>query len=334
MSIADRWRGFVALLDTREPATALATLRIVGGLGAMWMIAEVLPGGLIDLIWVDRDHGGFRSLGDGPWLVSALGGPTPEVVHGLAAATLLTGLLLTLGLLPRLMALLTLQGVLGLAWLNGHTGGSYDPLASNVLWLLVLADSGATAGLSCRLRTGAWTSDRAVPAWPRYLGIVQLVLMYGSTGLQKLSVHWVPGGDLAALYYILQQPTWRRWDMSWVAQVYPLTQAATLSVWCFEVLAPLLLIVYWFRLTRGCSLRWDPRVFFAMFGLGMHLAIAVTMSVGVFGWMSSALYLCLWHPDEWAALGRRLRRARTWREPSASSASAWVTRALGHPPDR
>ena len=61
-----------------------------------------------------------------------------------------------------------------------------DRLLTNALWLLVLSRSTATLSLDCRLRTGQWVSSVLVPAWPRYLALYQLVLVYGTTGLQKL----------------------------------------------------------------------------------------------------------------------------------------------------
>ena len=145
----------------------------------------------------------------------------------------------------------------------------------------------------------------------------RLVLVYGTTGLQKLSAHWLPGGELSALYYIMQQPSWQRIDMAWLAPFYPLTQAATLTTWCWEICAPLLLLAYVFRSTRtrpGRMRGWmnthDFRTLYAAFGIAMHLGIFLTMEVGPFTWISLAFYACLWHPDEWTHVWRRLQRRR------------------------
>ena len=73
----------------------------------------------------------------------------------------------------------------------------------------------------------------------------QLVLMYWATGLQKVSTHWVPGGDLMALYYILQQPTWQWIDMAWVAPYAALTQVGTAVSWWWEVTCPVWLWAWW-----------------------------------------------------------------------------------------
>lgn len=315
------WRSWVALLGRTEPGTALALFRGGVGLSVLHTLGTAASTGAMDLYWVDRAHGGYRSLGELPWLVSALGGATAPVVHGLVALSGIGAVLLVLGLGARLGALLALQGLLALTWLNGHAGGSYDDLLSNALWLLVLARSDRTLSLGCRLRTGAWRSAAPVSSWPRWLAAFQLLVMYSSTVSQKLSTHWLPGGDLSALYFILQQPTWQRVDMRWVAGVYPLTQAATLAVWLWELSAPLVLMWLWARRTkdrggrwRVALLRWDLRLPFLALGLAMHLGTALALEVGPFSWISLSFYPCLWRGGEldaaWEGLRRRASGAR------------------------
>ena len=235
--------------------------------------------------------------------------------------------LLLVGLLPRLNALVCLQITMALSGINSHTSGSDDLLLSNALWLLVLSDSAATLSLTCRIRTGTWRSARQVSAWPRYLFIGQLVVLYWMTGLQKVSAHWVPGGDLGALYYILQQPAWIRADLPGLAHVYALTQLATLTTWSFEIGAPLLLLAMWFRDTRARSgrlravmNRLDYRSLFAVVGIGLHAGIQLLMDIGPFGLITLAIYPALWSPDEWRRLRRRRAHRQTPARPSRSKA--------------
>ena len=310
------WGRWVALLSRKEPGETLALFRIAIGLCVLYAVGTVVWHGLVGVLWVDAAYGGYRSLGNPWWLITALGGATPTVIWSLVAVATGAGLALTVGAAPRLAALVAVQAMLALSWVNGHAGGSYDDLMTNALWLLVLADSGATWSVQCRRRHGVWARDALVYAWPRYLVIFQLALVYASTGSQKLSVYWTPGGDFSALYYILQQPTWHRIDMSWVAWVFPLTQLTTASVWFWEIGAPLLLLAYWFRDTRdrpgrlrAAFNRLDFRALYGFFGVAMHLGIFATMEVGPFTWVTLSYYLCLWHPDEWRALLRR-RAAR------------------------
>jgi hypothetical protein len=309
------WRRLVGFLDRRETGEALAVYRVAVGLNVLWAMVSVWAPGLVEVLWLQPAAGGMRPLAaDSSWLVGALGGPSSAVVWPLVIGTTLASIGLILGIGSRALAFVCLQGFLAVAWINAHAGGSYDNLLTNALWLLVLARSDATWSLACRLRTGAWKSDTLISSWPRWLIVLQLLLMYCSTGLQKVSASWVPGGDSSALYYILQQPSWARHDMSWVAWLYPVTQAATLSVWLFEVFAPLLLVVLWFRHTRDregrlrkLSNRLDLRSWFVVYGVAMHLSIHALMVVGPFSTTSIALYAALFSADEWRRGADRLR---------------------------
>lgn len=312
MSPRSLWRRWEALLAHKEPAHGLALLRIGLGLVLLVELLSVSLRGLVPMLWMHVDDGGYRAYTrTGAWLVDLLGGPTPPLVWSLVGVGLLSGLGLLLGVASRLAAFLGLQSFLALAWINGHAGGSYDPLITNLLWLMVLADGGSTGSLAARLRTGRWWPDAEVSAWPRYLVVGQMVALYASTGLQKVSASWVPGGDLSALYYILQQPSWHRTDMSWVASVYPLTQLLTLTTWVFEVGSPVLLVAFWARATRAtagplrrfCN-RIDLRSWWLATGALMHIGIMLTMDVGSFSLACLAAYGCFFHADELKAAAR------------------------------
>jgi hypothetical protein len=248
----------------------------------------------------------------------------------MTGAALASAALLAVGLWGRLSALVALQSYIALTQLNHEAGGGDDLLLYNALWLLVLARSTATLSLSCRLRTGRWVSPEPVPAWPRYLAIYQLVLVYWATGMQKVGAGWVPGGDLSALYYILQQPSWVRWDLSWLAWVYPLTQLATLVTWLFEVGSPLLLLALWYRNTRerpgrlrALFNRLNFRRLFVTVGVGLHVSLLVLMNVEPFSWATLAYYVCLFRPEEWEALGRRLRGRGSPAPAEARAGTLW-----------
>lgn len=311
------WKRFVARMDTREGGEALAALRLSMGTAALWTALHNWP--VAKMVWTDVAYEGYRKLPEGPWLTEWLGGTTPEVVGGLMITTVVSALFIIGGVAPRLAALVYLQAHMALNDINGHSGGSYDELLSNVMWILVFANSHATWSLTCLARTGRF-SDRSaqVLAWPRYLILLQLIVMYTSTGLQKVSAHWIPFGDLGALYYILQQPSWAHWpDMTWLAWWFPVTQAMTLSVWLFEVAAPLLIVALWARSSRtraGPLRRWLTRIryrdLFALYGVGMHIGIHALMAVGPFSIISLGMYPSLWHADEWRRLSDRLTGRR------------------------
>ncbi len=307
------WRRWVALLGHREPATALALCRIAVGLILTAHLGRMIGLDADRLVWADAEHGGLRSLEPG-WLAH-LGGLTPQTIRLVTATTTAAALAFALGLFTRASGLVAWVGFRTLADLNGHSGGAYDELLKNELLVLLLSGCGATLSLD------AWRAgpghDRTAPAWPRYVLVFQLALMYWSTGMQKVSDGWVPGGSADALWYILQQPTWQRAEMTWVAPLFPLTQVATLGTWLFEQGAPILLLAFWFRRTRtrpgrarALFNRLDVRTLYLLVGVAMHAGIEATMEVGAFSLASLALYLCCYHPDEWAALARRLGLAR------------------------
>ena len=142
------------------------------------------------------------------------------------------------------------------------------------------------------------------------------MLCYWTTGLQKVSSHWVPGGDFSALYYILQQPSWHRFDMTWVASFYPLTQVGTAVSWFWEVLAPLWLLAVYYAHTRereGRVRAWFNRLrvreVFLVLGLVFHAVIHSLMNVGPFSFVSIAFYPAMYSHEELMGVVRRFKGA-------------------------
>lgn len=308
------WSRWVERIGATESATSLALFRIGLGLSTLLTIGSVVVRGLVPVLWFDQAAGGTRALGAGPWLVAWLGGPQPHVVWAVVTGALVGGLLTTIGLGGRLGPALALVCASNAVSLNGHAGGSYDDLLSNGLWLVFLSGGHRTLSVDARLRTGTWWPVVQVLAYPRWLAIWQLVLMYCTTGLQKVSAYWVPGGDASALYYILQQPEWHRFDMSWLAYVFPLTQVATTTTWLWEVSAPVWMLAIWFSADpqrtsplRSWFRRLRVREVYALVGIGMHVVIFATMDVGPFTPLSLAFYVTIVHPWEWERLALRAR---------------------------
>jgi hypothetical protein len=304
--IRDAVLRFVAACSASEDATSQALFRILVGACVLFALLDALQAGVVDVLFVDVAYGGMRSLGHPPWLIALLGGATPGVIHALIGVGVVGGLALVLGVGGRLTALLTLFAVGNVVDVNGHAGGSYDELLSNALWLVVLSGGHRTLSLQARLTTGSWWPAVQVLAFPRWLALWQLCLMYGTTGLQKVSTYWVPGGDFSALYYIMQQPTWQRSDMTWVADAFVVTQAATAVTWFWEVFAFFWILFVWWSATperpgrlRAWSNRLQLRWVFAAIGLVMHLIIFVTMEVGPFSPLSASFYVLIAHPWEW-----------------------------------
>jgi hypothetical protein len=315
------WKRWVAWLSAEEVGTSMALVRILIGTCVMHTILSVHLAGATQALWFDHEDGGSRKLGEGSLIIGWLGGPDPAVVHGMMALSVASAALVALGVggevLARVIAFVALQSFMALADLNGHAGGSYDELITNVLWLVVLAGPSRTLSWETWRSTGRVWSERTVMFWPRMLVVFQAVLMYATTGWQKLSVHWVPGGGFSALYYILQQPTWQRIDMRWVAHVYPLTQIGTAVSWFWEVLAPIWFFAWVASLPGGpvtrfgaWLVRWRVREVYLVIGVMFHLLVVMWMNIGPFSWASLALYPAFVHPGEWRAVAGKVR---AWR---------------------
>lgn len=303
------WNRLVAWATAPADPLPLAIFRVGVALGVLTTVGSVVTAGLVEVLWVDVDYGGYRALGRQHWLVDALGGATPDVMWGLVGASLVGAVLMVLGLGGRLTALFTLQVTQALVDANSHAGGSYDQLLTNALWLCVLTPTTATASLDAWIGRGHALSSRAVHAWCRVLVVYQIILVYWSTGVQKVSAYWTPGGDFSALYYILQQPSWQRYPMTWLAWVFPLTQVATAVTWAWEVTVPLWLLAIYFQATRERPGRlraafnaWDVRSIYAVIGLLFHAVLLATLDVGPFPIISLAFYACLWRGEEWRSI--------------------------------
>lgn len=313
MSAPGRWARWVNWVQERETGETLALLRIALGLAVIGTISTVAAHDLVAFLWLDAASGGYREVAGHGFLYGIIG-VTPATLWGGVALGLVSGLFVTLGLGGRLPAFIALKAIQELTDLNGSAGGSYDALLTNALWLLVLGDATRTLSFDCYHRSGQWRDDTPILAIPRRLFLFQLVLVYWSTGAQKVSNYWTPFGGFSALYYILQQPTWHRADMAWVAWIYPLTQGMTAAVWLFELGAPLLLVGLWARRWPESRLsnlarRLPLRGMFAVFGIGMHLGIEALMNVGPFSFISMSYYLALLWPSEARAALDRLTRA-------------------------
>lgn len=301
------WTRWKAWWTTPESTDGLALTRILIGLVVALSVAMPFVTGEWSLLWLPPEFGGYRTPVLPQWLAQSQ--VTPVFVKSLGMLALFSSLGVALGLGGpvgfRLICALSGISFRVLVGLNGHGAGSYDLLITNILWIVFLCAPIGSWSVHCWLTTGRWRSEAEIGRWGRILLVYQLLLMYTVTGWQKLSFHWVPWGDLSALYYILQQPSWQRGDMSWLASSFPLTQAATLGVWLWEVTAPVWLFATLRSADRPSTALTRVRMTYAMTGIGMHLLIGLFMNVGPFSWVSLAVYPCLVHPGEWRRLMRR-----------------------------
>lgn len=295
-TVKERWRRWLAFVSEREDGRVLAIVRILVGLIAFGELCEMILYGMVDVVWVARASGGVFTFG-GNWLVRALGGPTHGVVWGLVVFAMIGSLTLAAGFGGRITPFLTLQAYAALTSLNNQAGGGYDPLLTNAMWLLAIGNGATTLSLDARLKTGSFRGGGEVFAIARRLLVFQILIVYGTTGLQKLSPVWTPAEGYSALYWVFQEPTWNRFDMKWTAYVYPLTQIATAVTWHWELSAFGMFLYLWYRLTpeRGGRLRrwanrYDLRLPYLAVGVMLHLGILCALCVGPFSYASLAYY--------------------------------------------
>jgi hypothetical protein len=309
-SLLRAWRRWAGLLETREAATSLALCRIMTGVTLLHGLLRMTLSGAWRAAWVDAAHGGVLPLAE-PWLPWLHPG-TPDETARVMALTACGALSMTLGLFTRAGILAAWLGARSLSTCIVIAPQTSDFVLFNLLFPLVFSGCGRS------LSFDAWLFDapRQVLAWPRYLLIGQMTLMYWAAGVQKISSGWIPGGPLDAVWYIMQWTHWlkRPVDMEALAPWYWITQALTLGTWVLENSAPVLLLAFWYRHTRArpgrlraAFNRFDARSIYIAFALLMHLGIWATLEVGEFLGYCTAYAACCYTPGEWQKAFRLLR---------------------------
>ena len=304
------WSRYVDFWREKESPDALALGRICFGLAVVVNIAEPLLRGTLLELYALPAHGGIFPFHAPTWSLFALFEPTATVVYAVGFAMLFAGICFTLGLFTRLMAVALMVLQMTLVARIGWFGFGADNVFRVFAFLMVLAPVGGAWSLDAR-----WRGRREqVPAWPRRLIIAQITVLYVSTGVIKLGSTWTFVDGWSALYYALNLPYFARFDGSWAAWIYPITQIATFVSRWWEMLFFLLPAALFLRRTpdRGGRLRrWVARHDFRplVLGLGvvLHLSLAITMDLGMFPWVMLSLYPFFLTPGEaarwlsWAA---------------------------------
>lgn len=310
------WDVLHRAANHRELGTSLALFRIALCASALYSLFIMRDEEIFLITWTSSKYGGLLTLASRHWLFSALGGFDADAVRQIYV---LCCCLLSFGLVGfggRGTLLLAQQCYVALRTLNENASGGYDSLIC--LGLLVLGCSPSTVTLSadCRLLNGRFWSETTIGAWPRAVLVFQLLLMYTLTGVQKIGHSWTPMGGYTALHYILNDPTWLRWDLGALPWTLgPFLRLATAVSWHWEQLS-LLLLLHWYYRTAGDAkpgvlrsvfTRWDLRYPWAFVGVVLHISILALFDVGPFSLVSLAFYVNLWAPREWHALYARLR---------------------------
>ncbi len=294
------WSRWSELVAEEELPDAMAAFRVMVGLVVFGTALTPLLTG-VDLLFVADEHGGLAPNGRGPALWLWLGGSTPGAIRALFVSMLLGSVAVITGIGGRWASLVLGQLCLVYFSLHPGTGGGHDRLITNALWLLFLSGAHTSWALPVRWRTGAWRSMGKILAWPRRAAVFQLILMYTLTGFQKQGDAWTVEGDFRAVYDTMLLPSWSRWDLVGVADVFWLTQVSTIVAWWWEALWFVLL--FWYALLRPSwrgtrsgrlARRFDLRVPFVVLGLITHGILWLTSNLGPFTPVTFAFYLCMW----------------------------------------
>lgn len=314
------WARWVAWITRPEPVVGLAVFRALVGLVLAQELVTAWWVGVPGAFWRLPADGGVGSLSPG-WRFEVLGGPTPLAVDAVMWATVVAALAVAAGMFTRTASFVALQGFLALMFLSPACGGGHDRLITNALWILALSPAGATASVDAWMRTGRWLDPTPRASWPRRVLGLQIVVCYTFAGIGKIGPEWWPWGGLEAVYYSVLQPQWNERDATFVAWIFPLTQAATVVTLLFEGLFVLVPLWMWGRHRWPSWRRLDLRLPFLALGLAMHGALEWFMDLGPFAVISLSYYFLLFDADELAGAARRLRASLPWARAAVAEAS-------------
>ncbi|HTR52051.1 MAG TPA: HTTM domain-containing protein [Kofleriaceae bacterium] len=289
------WQRWVALWDRREPPTQLALARIGVGLVACADLVYSRAAGLAGVLWSPYPAG--YATGREAWL--GLGGGAWWTIAVIASAAI------ALGAATRVACIAYAIASLELARLAPASESALDVLYRIVPIVLALSRCNARWSIDAAIARALGRPPPAeIPAWPRYLLMLQLLWVYFSAGINKTGAEWGPLGGFTALADAAADPQAARFGPEWAQALLPLTRVATLVAIAFELGAPLYLAFLYYadtadrpgRVRRLCNrlhLRW---IWLAL-GIAFELGLAAVLRLGDFPYGMLALYPVLLLPQ-------------------------------------
>lgn len=336
------WSRFVAWMSQREAPWSLALVRVALCTVLLWDLALIGWYGLPVPLWAPREAGGmhdiygFKTLPEIYWLLppSAAEAWGATFAWSLWGAVVVTVAAFGLGVLTRFSGLLALLLYAQTAIIADISDRGIDRMIRIVFVILLLSGCGRALSVDAWIRTGTPLGDgRPILAFPRYLIVLQLTVMYFAAGLSKFALSWFPWGGYSALYLILQDPIFAVTDFGFLASpwLYWTTQLGTAVSHLWEITFPVFLLATWYRVTadRPGRLRHAfntarVRLVYIVLGALFHVLLAATLRLGIFPAAMLALYPAFFHPDELRSAWRWLRR-RVIPVPDRSPSPAKVT---------
>ena len=291
----------VRFWDRREGAESLALVRILLGLVALADLCQIQYLGLVNALFAPIAQGG---IGTGGADASALVffrwlGHSAATAQGLVIVGMLSAATLCVGFFSRSSAFVLLFCWTEFAGASPGADRGIDTLLRNSLVVLACSGAGATWSVDAYRRHGRFATRTLVTAWPRFMLIAQLVVMYFWAGIQKQSAAWTSLGDYRALFVVLNEPHYARFALPhrWLSALYPMLQFATIATLIFERSAPLVPLAMWLRRTHGRGglvravvIRGRLLEVWVGTGVVFHVALAVVAQLGIFPWGCLAMY--------------------------------------------
>jgi hypothetical protein len=308
----------IELFDEREKPIVLALIRI---LVSLTIVYDLFVVGLLDLpvwLWAPISEGGVSPTAtrEAAWFYKVFPA-TADSATGLYVALLVTAVSLGLGFFTRTSALFYVLLSAQSSILNDVGDRGIDRMIRIVVLILAFSAAGRAYSIDARIATKSFRGDGALaPAWPRYLILGQLVIVYTAAGLSKSATLWLPWGGNAALYVILNEPIYATMDFGFLEHpvLYILTQIGTASSRLWELLSGIVLLAAHYRRTpdrpgrlRAIVNRYPVRSIYVAFGVAFHLMLALTLKLGIFPYSMLAFFPAFYRPDEIEAFFTKIR---------------------------
>ncbi|MEQ1565338.1 MAG: HTTM domain-containing protein, partial [Myxococcota bacterium] len=274
----------------------------------LYDLSTIARFGLVIPLFAGADAGGFVGAERGWW--GAWFGLGEGSATALYALLWLAAAGLTFGVASRVSALALV--LLGAQWaqLLPDADRAIDLLLRNVTLILAFSAAGRAWSFDAWRATGSVRgSGEVAPAWPRYLIVVQVVVMYFTAGVQKYGQHWWPWGRYSALYVILHDWSYAAFDFDFAGAqpFWFLTQLASGVTLFWQWTYPMVLLHY-FGSPDGRLRRLFDRVHLHWVWIGVgalfHVLIAGSLQLGIFPYAMLALYPAFVQPEDLARLSR------------------------------
>lgn len=325
------WRRWVSLMDAREDATSLALVRIC--VAVVLLTDQLIAGklGIVENMWGPHTQGGLALAAnqDPMPLMFELFGAEAATAHILWWTMVGGCVCLALGVFSRVAAAVVVFASAQEAMIYPIGDRGIDIALRAICLILVFSRSGATLSLEGYIRRGKLSTRELIPSWPRYFVIIQVCWIYFSAGFHKRG-DWWPWRGSSALWNILHDPHFARFDLSGWDWLYPFTQLGTLGTMFFELTPPIFMLALYYRRfpQRGGRIgsflnRIHFRELWLFLGVTFHVGLLATMRLGIFPLGMLACYPAFFAPDEvWRLIASIRKRLPFGRKKKAAPAAS------------